>query len=95
MNVGVSPVYCRHLCFFPSEELGEFEFFVSDSCIPMEHPKIEAGSSTLPHTSFLPGVRGASSLGWAIMAGHRANLATRDDIMTVIIYRHFHYIEST
>ena len=61
----------------------------------MEHPKIEAGNSTLPHTIFLSGVSGASNLGWAMMARHRPNMATRDDTMAVIKYRHFYYIEST
>ena len=71
-------------------------FFVSDSFrIPMEHPKIEAGSSTLPHTSVLSGVKGASILWWVIMARHRPNLATKDNTTTVIKYRHFHYIDST
>ena len=73
----------------------EFEFFVSASFrIPIEHPKIVAGSSTLPHTSFMSVVRGASNLGWVMMARHRPNLA-RDDTMTIIKYSHFHYIDST
>ena len=73
----------------------EFKIFVSDSFrIPMELPNSVAGSSTLPHTSFMSGVRGASNMVWAMLARHRPNLATRDDTMTIIRYKHFHNIDS-